>query len=166
MVTIDRAKPADQGAILSISARIEGFDSLDQACIKELWEAYAAQEDESGYRFIVARSPQQTVGYACFGPTPLTKDVWDLYWLAVDPGQQRHGAGRALMAAIERVIVAERARMLLIETSSLPSYMAARRFYEFMRLPFPGRDPRFYSVGNELLIFGKRFPLDRPSAAQ
>jgi len=164
MYTIDRARLDDQEAILTISARTVGFGRLDQDAIRELWEAYADKGDASGYRFIVARSPEGAVGYACFGPTPLTEDVWDLYWLAVDPTQQRQGAGRALMAAIEQEITAERARMLLIETSGTAAYQAARRFYESCGYHYQAVIHDFYAVGDDLLIFGKRFALDRPGA--
>jgi len=157
MTTIDRASPADQAAILSISEKIVGFSDLDRQCIRELWDAYAAQGDISGYRFIVARTPQQMVGYACFGPTPLTENVWDLYWLAVDPSQQRRGAGRALLQAIEQEIVAEHARMLLIETSGTAAYQAARRFYESHGYRYEAVIHDFYAVGDDLIIFAKRF---------
>jgi ribosomal protein S18 acetylase RimI-like enzyme len=158
MVTIDRATPADQEVILSISGQIVGFSHIDRECIKELWDLYAAQGDASGYRFVVARTAEQLVGYACFGPTPLTEGVWDLYWLAVDPDQQRRGAGRALLAAIEQEIIAEHARMLEIETSGTAPYQAARRFYESCGYRYQAVIHDFYTVGDDLLIFGKRFP--------
>ena len=36
------------------------------------------------------------LGYACFGPTPMTERTWDLYWIAVAPNAKRAGVGRAL----------------------------------------------------------------------
>jgi ribosomal protein S18 acetylase RimI-like enzyme len=165
MITIDHARPADQEAILSITAQIAGFNNVDRECIQELLDIYATRGDAAGYRFIVARSPQ-VIGYACFGPTPLTENVWDLYWLAVDPSQQRHGAGRALMVAIEQEIVSEHARMLLIETSSIPEYEAARRFYESCDYRYQAVIHDFYQVGNDMLVFGKRFTVDKSCVGQ
>jgi ribosomal protein S18 acetylase RimI-like enzyme len=161
MITIDRARSADREAILAITAQIVGFNHLDRECVRELLDLYTAQGDDSGYRFLVARLPQ-VIGYACFGPTPLTENVWDLYWLAVDPSQQRHGAGRALMAAMEQEIVAEHARMLLIETSSIAEYQAARRFYESCDYRYQAVIHDFYEVGNDLIVYGKRFSPGNP----
>ena len=70
------------------------------------------------------------MGYACFGPHPLTQGTYDLYWIVVDPVAQGHGIGHALLAGVEAEVLARGGRLLLVETSSTSAYASARRLYE------------------------------------
>ncbi len=96
------------------------------------------------------------LGYACYGPTPCTLGTWDLYWIAVDPGTQRTGVGTLLLQEVERRLARERARLVIIETSSLPIYDKTRRFYLRQGYPEVARVPDFYSEGDDRVIYAKR----------
>ena len=58
----------------------------------------------------------------------------EIHLLAVDPDRHRRGAGRALVEALERDLIAEGARLLQVKTlgPSEPDagYQRTRRFYE------------------------------------
>jgi len=173
MTMIEVALSADGEQILALARRIAGFNALDQECIEELWCAYLTQGPKAGgYDFLVARLGEfaeaeytderdrrpvgAMVGFACYGPTPLTVGVYDLYWLAVDPDARRQGVGRALMARLEKDVRRNGGRMVLIETVSGDEYQAARRFYESCDYRYQAVIHDFYDVGEDLLIFGKR----------
>lgn len=113
---------------------------------------------ESGYRFIVAeRNDTHTpVGYSCFGATPLTAGVYDLYWIAVDPALHGAGIGRALMDATEAAIREEGGRMVMIETASKPSYDKTRAFYLRYGCQEVARVPDFYAVGDDKVIYARK----------
>jgi len=95
------------------------------------------------------------LGYACFGPHPLTQATYDLYWIAVDPAAQGRGVGRALLARVEAEVEACGGRLLLIETSDVPAYAAARRLYEAAGYSREAVVHDFYAPGDSLLIFSK-----------
>ena len=95
------------------------------------------------------------MGYACFGPHPLTQGTYDLYWIAVDPVAQGHGIGHALLARVEAEVQARGGRLLLIETSSTPAYASARRLYETSGYRCEAIIHDFYAPGDDLLIFSK-----------
>jgi len=95
------------------------------------------------------------LGYACFGPHPLTQGTYDLYWIAVDPVAQGHGIGHALLARVEAEVQARGGRLLLIETSSTPAYASARRLYETSGYRCEAIIHDFYAPGDDLLIFSK-----------
>jgi ribosomal protein S18 acetylase RimI-like enzyme len=95
-------------------------------------------------------------GYACWGPTPLTDGVYDLYWIAVDPKQQRKGFGQVLLRFVEDEVKKRKGRMLLIETSSKGSYAATTRFYERSGYAEISRMKDFYRAGDDKIVFCKR----------
>jgi ribosomal protein S18 acetylase RimI-like enzyme len=95
------------------------------------------------------------LGYACFGPHPLTQGTYDLYWIVVDPTAQGHGIGHALLARVEAEVQARGGRLLLVETSGTPAYAPARRFYETSGYLCEAVVHDFYAPGDDLLIFSK-----------
>ena len=115
-----------------------------------------------GYRFVVAEGApagqeSAVLGYACFGATPLTDGVWDLYWIAVHPAHQGSGVAAELLREVERLVVLERARMLLIETASKASYARQRTFYLKSGYREVARVPDFYAVGDDRVIYARSF---------
>jgi ribosomal protein S18 acetylase RimI-like enzyme len=103
------------------------------------------------------------LGYVCYGPTPCTLGTWDLYWIAVAPDTQRTGVGTVLLSEVERRLARERARLVVIETSSQPIYEKTRRFYLRHGYPEVARVPDFYSEGDDRVIYAKRI---QPSNGQ
>ncbi len=131
--------------------------------MEELWHAYLAQGEASGYVFLVYREGQQVLGYACFGPHPLTEGSFDVYWIAVDPANRGRGIGRALFACVEAEVRLRGGRLLLVETSSSPAYAPARRFYEACGYRYQAVVHNFYAPGDDLIIFVKELtPIQGP----
>lgn len=112
----------------------------------------------SDYLFLGAFTPEEVlVGYACWGPTPATDRTWDLYWIAVDTALQGAGIGTILLEEVERRLVRQHARMLIVETSSRSDYAATRGFYERRGYLETARVRDFYAPGDDRIIFLKRF---------
>jgi len=110
------------------------------------------------YLFLGAFTPEEVlVGYACWGPTPATDRTWDLYWIAVDTALQGAGIGTILLEEVERRLVGQHARMLIVETSSRSDYAATRGFYERRGYNETARVRDFYAPGDDRIIFLKRF---------
>ena len=96
------------------------------------------------------------VGFACFGPVPMTEGTYDLYWIAV--AREARGTGVALSLDHAACEVAEGlgGRWMLAETSSTPPYAPARSFYAKAGYTLQERIPDFYRDGDDRLTFGKR----------
>jgi D-alanine-D-alanine ligase len=140
-----------------LTAAIDVFNGTEVKCVEELWNAYQDEgEEASGYTFLVYRDEGRILGYACFGPHPLTQGTFDLYWIAVDPTARRHGIGRTLLSKVEAEVPAQAGRLLLIETSGTPAYASTRRFYETCGYSCVATIPDFYTTGDDLLVFAKR----------
>lgn len=94
-------------------------------------------------------------GYVCFGPTPKSDGVFDLYWIAVDPREQGQGYGQVLLRFVENEVRRQSGRMLLIETSSKQSYAATVRFYERAGYEEISRIKDFYRIEDDKVVFCK-----------
>ena len=110
-----------------------------------------------GYCFLFADRPDGTLaGYACYGRVPLTESSFDLYWIAVDPGGQRRGLGRWLLAECERRISAGGAAQVWVDTSGRDQYAPTRGFYERAGYQVAARFPDFYAPGDDKVVFVRR----------
>lgn len=129
------------------------------AAIRQVDEA-VGRGSQSGYYVFVAEWLEEgrpiVTGYACYGPTPKAEDVYDLYWIAVDPKFQGQGIGRQLLRFVENDVRNRKGRMLLIETSSKESYRRTLRFYEQCGYDEISRIKDFYRLQHDKVIFCKR----------
>ncbi|MFL7795243.1 MAG: N-acetyltransferase family protein [Anaerolineae bacterium] len=155
MPTIELASCEAGSSILEITAATGIFTPVEVACVEELWNEYRHMGKASDYVFLVYREEGRIVGYACFGPHPLTSGAYDLYWIAVDPFAQHRGIGRALLARVETEVKDRKGYLLLIETSSAPPYAAARHIYESSGYRCEAIIRDFYGRGDHLHIFVK-----------
>jgi ribosomal protein S18 acetylase RimI-like enzyme len=146
----------DKSTIMEILRTIREFTPDEVIVAEELIDAYLEAPSTSGYLVFVAEVDSTITGYICYGPTPLTKGTWDVYWVAVDPGGQGQGVGRALMAFTEKKIKEGRGRLAIVETSGRPDYDKTRRFYSSLGYRLAARIADFYSPGDDKLILEKR----------
>ncbi len=147
----------DKPAIVDIVRSVREFSPEEVAVAEELLDAHLDAPVTSGYLVLAADVNGVVTGYVCYGPAPLTEGTWDIYWVAVDPGAQGQGVGRALMAAAESSIRKSRGRLVLVETSGRPDYARTRQFYRSIGYRQTGRIADFYSPGDDKLILEKRF---------
>ena len=152
------AREADGPQIQDIAARAGVFSQEEVECVVALWEDYLSVGPVTGgYNFVVDRDGDRVLGFACYGPRDLTSGVFDLYWIAVDSSSHRSGIGRRLLTATEEAVCKAGGRMLIAETSGTPDYESTRKFYLGMGYTIEATIRDFYSVGDDLAIFVKRF---------
>ena len=73
----------------------------------ELFDGYVRDAKVSGYNFLSAKKIDRLVGYACYGPTPLTDSTFDLYWIVAEANEHGQGVGRALFDRVIEEIKSE-----------------------------------------------------------
>jgi ribosomal protein S18 acetylase RimI-like enzyme len=149
---------ADRLAIEKMVVSSGKFNDGEIATAMELVAEALENGEASGYFFAVLEEDGEKPsvhGYACYGPTPLTQGVYDLYWIVVDTSAQRKGYGKRLLEYVEKDVVMRGGRMLLIETSSQESYGGTVRFYRRAGYELVARIKNFYRVGDDKLIFSK-----------
>ena len=146
----------DKPAILKILKNTPEFEPHEVVIAEEVIDSYLHDPAGSGYHILVAEIGSSTLGYICYGATPLTKGTWDIYWMAVAPKEQDKGIGKILLLSAENNIKNNRGRLIIIETSSKPIYEKARRFYKSWDYDIICRIPDFYAPEDDKLIFQKR----------
>ena len=148
----------DGSQIQDITTRAGVFSQEEVECVQILWEEYLSEgPNVCGYNFIVDREGDQVLGFACYGPRDLTNGVFDLYWVAVDPNCRRSGAGRRLLNACEEAARKTGGRMIVAETSGTTHYEPTRNFYFGMGYALEASIKEYYSEGDDLAIYIKRF---------
>ena len=121
----------------------------------ELVETRLREGAASGYHFVFAQRGEQVLGYSCYGEIPCTVGSYDLYWIAVDPGEQGRGIGRLLLAETERRVAGLLGRRIYIETSGRRQYDRTRAFYLASGYDLAAELPDFYAPGDPKAIYCK-----------
>jgi ribosomal protein S18 acetylase RimI-like enzyme len=159
-----RIRPAtsrDRERICSILMATERFTRQEIGWAMELVDLALEHPEKGEYELAVIVSPgsgpnRMVQGYVCFGPTPMAEGVYDLYWIAVAPDQQRQGFGQVLLRHVENEVRRRGGRMLLIETSSKRSYAPTVRFYQSAGYGEISRIKDFYRIEDDKVVFCKQ----------
>jgi ribosomal protein S18 acetylase RimI-like enzyme len=146
----------DRDRIHDILIATARFTEEEVRCAIELVDKAITEPERGEYLVHVVEESGAVHGYVCFGATPLTDGVFDLYWIAVDPRQQGQGFGQVLLRFVENEVRRQRGRMLLIETSSKESYGPTLRFYERSGYDEISRIKDFYRVEDDKIVFCKK----------
>jgi ribosomal protein S18 acetylase RimI-like enzyme len=153
-ITIAPIKPKDREQLVQIIKRQKNFLKCEIDIAIEVIDAtFHPKED---YRVLAAADPQQRMlGFVSYGPIPLTENRFDLYWIAVDPQQGRHGIGTMLLAEMEKRLSASTPVHIYIDTSSTEGYLPARRFYEKQGYEIVAHMQDFYRNGDDKIVYRK-----------
>jgi ribosomal protein S18 acetylase RimI-like enzyme len=146
--------PEDAADIRTIAGSAGVFSTEEIATVDELLQAYLSQgPQQSGYAFLSCIADRRVVGFACYGPRALTQGTYDLYWIATNRTAGRQGVGGALSARVAHEVKAQGGRLVVAETSGLPTYEPARRFYESHGYERAATIPDFYAPGDDMIIY-------------
>lgn len=152
----DAPTDGDQGAVRELTAATGFFSDEEIAVAVELVAARLGQGLASGYRFIFLERDGALDGYVCFGPIPLTRSSYDLYWIAVRPAAQRTGLGRRLMHLAEDATRELGGTAMYVETSTRAQYSPTRAFYQRLGYRLAAKLPDFYGPGDGQIILTKQ----------
>jgi len=151
-------RPDDRPCIERLLRETQVFTEAEVAIALELIDIYLNVPTQRDYQLYVAADDTDVAqGYVCFGPTPLTDALWDLYWIAVTPTRHHQGIGTELLHFVEAQVRERAGRRLIIETSSLPRYLPTRNFYLRHGYSELARLPDFYAIGDDRIIYAKDF---------
>ena len=151
------AKPADAAAIHHIAENAGVFSEREIKSVSEMLDAFFNPTSDDDHTFIITRDDARGVtGFACYGPTPFTDRVWELYWICVERTRQRNHTGHTLVEHISTELQAKSARALYLETSDSDAYQPARAFYECEGFECVAHLDDFYAPGEGKMIYRKR----------
>jgi D-alanine-D-alanine ligase len=132
------------------------FGNAEINIATEIINSYLKNPDSRDYfSYVADYSVNRTIGYICFGQTPLTDGIYDIYWIAVDRRFQKIGVGGKLLNFAEDYVRSREGRKIIIETSSKKEYESARSLYKRAGYGEVARISDFYSSNDDKIIFGK-----------
>lgn len=151
----------DAPRILEIAASTGVFKPREMVDLENrLGEFASGQQAEDEY-FVVWEQDDLVLGFVDFGVESFCEDLWFLWWIAVSKQSQGLGVGKSLSQYVESMAADRGARMVILETSSLPIYEPTRSFYVKQAYKAVATVPDFYSDGDDKIIYEKRL---RPRA--
>jgi ribosomal protein S18 acetylase RimI-like enzyme len=156
-MSIQSPQPTDLPTLTRIAENAGVFSADELRAMREMLQAFFDPGPDDDHEFVIYRNgtPESVAGFVCFGPTPFTDRVWDLYWICVDRTQQGTGIGSQLLQYVEEQLRARGARALYLETSDSPAYAPARRLYEYHGYERVAYLKDFYACGEGKVIYCK-----------
>ncbi len=157
-VKIRKMQPQDRPQLEEILNAQQHFRPAEIQVALELIQVALDHPDEEEYVIqCAAKGEGDILGYICYGKAPLTDAVYDLYWIVVHPREWNQGTGTSLLRWAEEDLLRRKARVLFIETSSLPAYERARMFYRKHGFQEQAKFLDYYRVGDHKIILVKHF---------
>ncbi len=150
------SSPSDRAAILDCARSVGVFTDEEVNTVDELFDGYLRDPVKSGYNFLSDREGDALLGFACWGPTSLSKGAADLYWICTARAAQGQGVATALFRAVEAAARAADRWLIVIWTSSRLDYEPARNFYLRVGCALATQIADFYDRGEDLCLFLKR----------
>ena len=146
----------DRQSVLEVIHSTGMFTKEEEQVASEVIDVCLTKSGQQDYVVVVIENEQGAIaGYMCYGPTPMTEGVVDLYWMAVHPGKHRQGYGKALIQWLEKDVREKQGRLIVIETSSRDKYATTRNFYQRLGYVENARIRDFYHPGDDLVIYCK-----------
>ncbi len=152
---IRKMELSDRNGLRDILKSDDTFRADELSVALELIDDSMSHGDKD-YWVHVAQSNENLVGYICFGPTPMTDQTFDLYWIVTHARNRGRGVAAALVRSMEKELRANGGRAVRVETSQSEGYQAAREFYRKLGYPMKARFENFYRVGDDLLVYYKQ----------
>lgn len=149
--------PADTPVLIPLAEQTGVFKPLEIKALEEVLDDFHASNQAIGHRAVCHEREGKVLGFAYFAPAAMTDRTWYLWWIFVGKECQAGGIGSELLRFAEEEIRRCRGRMLLVETSSLPHYELTRRFYLKHGYEQATVLADFYSEGDDMVVFRKRF---------
>ena len=153
-------RPDDTPTLVAMADATGLFKPLEIEALQEVLDDYFATNQHDGHLSITMEDDGVLRGFAYYAPAPMTDRTWQLWWIVVRKDQQGRGLGAKLMEFVEADLRdRRRARVLFIETGSLPYYERTRQFYRKLGYEQHAQLADFYAAGDSMVVFRKSFAI-------
>lgn len=127
------------------------LDVLEDVLIQ--WSLHPGRD----YILLTEETGGEVAGFLLYGPTPMTRCAYDLYWIAVASNHQREGIGGRLERRMCSALLEQSDDAVIrVETAGRDDYLGQRAFYLAEKYEECGRIHDFYTEGDDLVIYCKK----------
>ena len=155
---IESIRTGERNALLALAVCTGLFTDEDaDGLLGGVLDSYFSGELPEHHTVVACREHHgdPAIGWTYFAPDQYAENVWNVWWIGVDPKRHGTGAGNALLTYIEQVIAATGGRVVVIETSDQELLARARKFYKKAGYVERGFIPDFYALGESKVIFSR-----------
>lgn len=156
---INPVTPEEHGLHMDIAVRTKLFSRAEaESLLGEVLVGLQASALPEGHQAVSCRQSlgESPNGWCYFAPDDHAEQVWNLWWIGVDPVAHGTQVGRTLLAYTEKRVARAGGRLLIIETSDSEATARARQFYVKAGYEECGRIPHFYAENEAKMIFARR----------
>lgn len=151
--------PDDAAALIALAVAAGMFSANETEVLDKMFADYFDGNIDDGH-VCVTDEEREPIGVAYYAPAPATDRTWYLTMIGVRPDYQGRGRGSALLWHVENALRASDQRVLLVETSGLPSYTRTRAFYAKCGYEEEARIRDYYAAGEDMVMFRKALNKD------
>ena len=145
--------PDDTTALIAIAKATGLFDPSALDLVNKMLTEYFSNSDSQNLWF--TDDDNEPVGMAYCEPERMTHQTWNLQLIAIRPDRQRQGRGALLLRYVEHALTQKDGRILLAETSGVPSFESTREFYRKCGYQEEARIRDFYEAGDDKIVYRK-----------
>lgn len=146
--------PEDQVAVIETVVSSGLFSAEETDFLDKMLADYFNGKASEGHVCLVLEE-NMPLAVAYYAPEIATDGTWNLLMIAVREECQGRGYGSNLIRHVEERLRAEGQRLLLVETSGLPSFEQTRTFYAKCGYEQEARIRDYYTAGEDKIIFRK-----------
>ena len=148
-------EPGDTAALKQLTQDTGFFKPHEIETLQEVLDDYHAESHAEGHVCVTAVDAGKPIGFAYFGPAPMTLGTWELWWIVVKKDVQARGLGGEMLKYVEDEVRRREGRVLFIDTSSQPLYEPTLRFYLKHGYEKHAVLKDFYAAGDSKIVFRK-----------
>lgn len=145
----------DAAGVPALTVAAELFTAAESGIVEAMMASYLSTKAQEGDICIVDELDGDLVGVAYYAPVLEADRTWYLTMIGIRADHHRGGRGRALLQHVEHDLVGREQRLLLVETSSVPAFARARRFYAACGYSEEARVRDYYGDGDDMVLFHK-----------
>ncbi len=146
--------PADSPAVIALAVSSGLFPEEETGFLDKMLADYFDDKIEEGHVCLIDEE-DRPVSVAYYAPEIVTEGTWNLLMIAVRSDCQGQGHGRTLLSHVENTLRESGQRLLLVETSGLPSFELTRTFYVKCGYEVEARIRDYYNESDDKIIFRK-----------
>lgn len=146
--------PSDAAVVSDLAVAAGLFAPDDRAFLEAMMADYFSENQDRGHVCVIDME-QEPFGVAYYQPALATDRTWYLTMIGVRRDVHGQGRGTALLGYVEAALRAGGQRVLLVETSGLPTFARTRAFYAKCGYEQEARVRDYYAAGEDMVLFRK-----------
>lgn len=153
---IRQTSSADHNALIELATASGLFEPFQTDELAQMLTDF--HQSGSGTRdvWLTDDADGELVSVAYFAPERMTEGTWNLCLIAVHPGRQRQGHGKAMLNFVVDALTLQNERLLLVETSGTGDFDYVRKFYRNNGFEEEARIREFYAAGVDKIVYRKQ----------